>query len=321
MEHLGYLYVLANSAMPGVVKVGKTTRSPEERALELSGVTGLPTPFIVVYQQLFQDCSAAESFVHAYLEKSGYRVADNREFFNAPAAVVVKAIALAPGGLENDSIELTFRELESKGASWQPDELDGLSISGDTSTYPWSSVVVKAEAHYYGHGNYLQDYTEAMRLFRQAARLGALSAYGYIGSMYEDGHGVCKNSQQALEVYKEGARKGSVYCYWRMALLFVEEGNYDNSNKCFSLFVKSLPVNIPDSKCFNDFELSSVLGGCVHLVMDGKQFPKQLKPFLAERILDVAEKGAAFINICRSRGNSAREEEYRKALDQLCQIN
>lgn len=32
----GYIYVLANSAMPDLVKVGKTTRTPAERAAELS---------------------------------------------------------------------------------------------------------------------------------------------------------------------------------------------------------------------------------------------------------------------------------------------
>lgn len=49
MKELGFLYVLANSAMPNMVKVGKTTRSSLERAEELSRATGLPTPFIVIY--------------------------------------------------------------------------------------------------------------------------------------------------------------------------------------------------------------------------------------------------------------------------------
>ncbi|MEN9595630.1 MAG: hypothetical protein RL236_64, partial [Pseudomonadota bacterium] len=63
----GYIYVLANSAMPDLVKVGKTTRTPAERAAELSKVTGVPTPFIVVYEQLVDDCTAAEEFVHTML--------------------------------------------------------------------------------------------------------------------------------------------------------------------------------------------------------------------------------------------------------------
>ena len=58
----GYLYVLANSSIPGLVKIGKTTRLPSERADELSRVTGVATPFIVVYEDYFDDCAAAESF-------------------------------------------------------------------------------------------------------------------------------------------------------------------------------------------------------------------------------------------------------------------
>ena len=84
MNDIGYLYVLANSAMPGIVKIGKTTRSSTERATELSKVTGLPTPFIVVYEQLFENCSSAEMFVHTFLTDKGFRISENREFFSAP---------------------------------------------------------------------------------------------------------------------------------------------------------------------------------------------------------------------------------------------
>ena len=43
----GWVYVLVNSSMPGIAKVGRTTRAPRDRAAELSGVTGVATPFIV----------------------------------------------------------------------------------------------------------------------------------------------------------------------------------------------------------------------------------------------------------------------------------
>lgn len=95
----GFLYVLINASMPGVVKVGKTERDPESRAKELSGVTGVPTPFVVVYQEFFDDCSAAEEFVHALLEEGGYRVATNREFFSAPPKVAIQAVVKAKAAL------------------------------------------------------------------------------------------------------------------------------------------------------------------------------------------------------------------------------
>ena len=45
----GFVYILVNPAFPGYIKVGKTTKTPEERAKELSAATGVPTPFIVAY--------------------------------------------------------------------------------------------------------------------------------------------------------------------------------------------------------------------------------------------------------------------------------
>jgi len=39
-------------------------RLPSERVAELSGVTGVATPFIVAFEQFFTDCDAAERFVN-----------------------------------------------------------------------------------------------------------------------------------------------------------------------------------------------------------------------------------------------------------------
>ena len=88
----GYIYVLANSSMPELVKIGKTRRHPVGRAQELSGATGVPTPFIVVYEMAVTDCDQAEVFIHSVLARKGYRVSDNREFFRAPIPEVIEAI-------------------------------------------------------------------------------------------------------------------------------------------------------------------------------------------------------------------------------------
>lgn len=69
----GYVYLLVNSSMPGLVKVGKTTRPAFDRVAELSGATGVATPFIVAFEQAFADCDAAEQFIHAELERRGLR--------------------------------------------------------------------------------------------------------------------------------------------------------------------------------------------------------------------------------------------------------
>lgn len=79
--HAGYLYVLVNPSMDGIVKIGKTTRSPTLRTREIGSATGVPTPFLLVFDTAVSNCSAAERYVHERLEKRGLRVANNREFF------------------------------------------------------------------------------------------------------------------------------------------------------------------------------------------------------------------------------------------------
>lgn len=95
MNNNGYIYVLMNPSLQNMVKIGKTTRTPEERAKELSSNTGVPTPFVVVYSYLFEDCTLAENFVHTYLETKGYRVSSNREFFEIPINEAVDSVIKA----------------------------------------------------------------------------------------------------------------------------------------------------------------------------------------------------------------------------------
>lgn len=263
MSKTGFLYVLANSSMPGLVKVGRTIRNPTERAAELSGVTGLATPFIVVYEQLFQDCHAAESFVHAYLAEKGHKVADNREFFNASVNMVIRAISLAPGQIDDESSALkSLEEPDELITGSSGDELDDLMLEASAPTEPWQAIFDEAEAHYYGFGDYIEDHSEALRLFRQAAKLGSTEAYGRIGHQYEYGEGTPKNTAKALEFYKEGARKGRPACYFQMALMFSKADNYQNAEKCFSIFIK----NFSSNAICSDYEASMIDGELAAIV-------------------------------------------------------
>lgn len=86
----GFIYVLVNPSMPGIVKIGKTTRSPIARARELGSASGVPTPFMLIYHLEVVDCQKAEQYVHERLEAAGRRVAGNREFFSvAPTDAIV----------------------------------------------------------------------------------------------------------------------------------------------------------------------------------------------------------------------------------------
>lgn len=75
----GYVYVLTNDAMPGLVKIGRTTQTPYSRADDLSRASGVPIPFRVAMYASFPDCIAAERFVHKRM--AGWRLSAHREFF------------------------------------------------------------------------------------------------------------------------------------------------------------------------------------------------------------------------------------------------
>ncbi len=92
VDNSGYIYVLINPSFEGMVKIGKTTRDPNERAKELSATTGVPTPFILVYYKQFKDCNIAETEIHQILESNGYRVNENREFFKISSTEAIKLI-------------------------------------------------------------------------------------------------------------------------------------------------------------------------------------------------------------------------------------
>ena len=87
----GWVYVLTNEAMPGLVKVGCTTRTPEIRAKELFEETaGVPAPFVVIYAAYTPEHKESEELVHLTLkrEKRHY----NKEFFKCDPSVAIECI-------------------------------------------------------------------------------------------------------------------------------------------------------------------------------------------------------------------------------------
>jgi hypothetical protein len=91
MIHNGYLYVLSNPAMSGILKIGVTERSGAHRARELySGATGVPSPFRLEFEVTVRNASLRERHVHDAL--AIHRVNDSREFFRVDLATAVNAI-------------------------------------------------------------------------------------------------------------------------------------------------------------------------------------------------------------------------------------
>lgn len=79
-EDIGYVYILSNPALAGIVKIGHTKRTDVSiRAQELSLSTSIPLPFEIEYCWLVETPSTWEARIHARL--TSCRVAKNREFF------------------------------------------------------------------------------------------------------------------------------------------------------------------------------------------------------------------------------------------------
>lgn len=100
----GYVYLLVNPAMPGMVKIGRTSRPPAMRVAELSGATGVPVPFVLLYEVQVPDAVAGERHVHELLQERGARIAGNREFFGVSPSVAVELLIQMRDALERNAV-------------------------------------------------------------------------------------------------------------------------------------------------------------------------------------------------------------------------
>jgi hypothetical protein len=88
-ELIGYVYVLVIDAMPGLLKVGFTTRTIEERLRELSAPTGVPGDFCCIAYIMCTRPDVLEEDVHSRLMQ--YRRGTS-EFFSAPPRIVFDSV-------------------------------------------------------------------------------------------------------------------------------------------------------------------------------------------------------------------------------------
>ena len=89
IEKSGFVYIMSNPSMPGLIKVGRTARSPILRTKDddLSS-TGIPTPFTVEYHAWFDDMWEAEKLAH----KTLWDYHHGKEFFKIDVAAAIYKI-------------------------------------------------------------------------------------------------------------------------------------------------------------------------------------------------------------------------------------
>ncbi|MDD5328550.1 MAG: GIY-YIG nuclease family protein [Sulfuricella sp.] len=98
------VYVLTNPAMPGLVKIGKTTQlEVEERMKQLYG-TGVPVPFDCAFACQVKDANEVEKALHFAFGNG--RINPNREFFRIEAERVIAVLKL----LKVDDITTQFEQ-------------------------------------------------------------------------------------------------------------------------------------------------------------------------------------------------------------------
>lgn len=74
-----YVYILRNPAFQKYLKIGMTTRHPNERVKELNSGTGIPEPFKIVFFARCHQSHRVEARLHSELNE--FRVKPSREFF------------------------------------------------------------------------------------------------------------------------------------------------------------------------------------------------------------------------------------------------
>src|SRR5919109_3257361 len=91
----GFVYILVNPSLEGLVKIGLTSQSPEGRASSLSAHTAVPPSFKGVYDELVAHCVEVEKRLHKRFE--AYRVSERREFFRVPSRKLLRLSKLKLG--------------------------------------------------------------------------------------------------------------------------------------------------------------------------------------------------------------------------------
>lgn len=85
-----WVYIMSNASMPGLLKIGMTTTSPQQRNRELGSATGVPTPFVLEYSLEVANARRVEQVIHK--ELSAYRVNRRREFFEMEVSHAIRAL-------------------------------------------------------------------------------------------------------------------------------------------------------------------------------------------------------------------------------------
>lgn len=110
---LSIVYVLNNSAMPGLIKIGRTTQDDAKVRIDQLYTTGVPVPFTLAYACKVPNSEEVEKALH--IAFAPWRINAKREFFRMEAD---QAIAI---------LKLLHEEDATAEVSHQPSIIDSAS--------------------------------------------------------------------------------------------------------------------------------------------------------------------------------------------------
>jgi len=139
----GYVYILTNKSLPGLIKIGRTERDSNIRAKELQG-TGVPTPFKIAFEVFCEDQVALEKAVHEDLDE--YRVSANREFFKIDVDSAISTLRrLYKPSPEDSYLALDFTyELQHKYPDYIKPEIVSIRLV-QSDSHVWLEINIEKE--------------------------------------------------------------------------------------------------------------------------------------------------------------------------------
>ena len=94
---LGFIYIMSNPALSGLLKIGQKGKDPLIRRKSLN-TTGVPDDFVIEYQALISDYKRQEKLIHQKLNK--VRHSNKKEFFSTSVLEVINRIREEYGKLD-----------------------------------------------------------------------------------------------------------------------------------------------------------------------------------------------------------------------------
>lgn len=186
----GYIYVLINQSMPGLIKVGRTYRNSRERARELYS-TGVPTPFEVAFEIFSLEHESIEERVHQGL--ASFRVSNNREFFRYPLKEAIELLLEINQTISKRVTEFVaesiFHRLIKKYPDWLDPSIADVRIV-QTSERVWLEIMKEEEI-----AGYLKDQTI------KRSDLAFITDGDYESKMFRSGDHISVNASKFVDEF------------------------------------------------------------------------------------------------------------------------